>query len=538
MSLRIDYTPRGSKAFAVDLLSEEDPLVTLLGDSEGSEPEISGEKAYRRNQTLVDNLWAYGVQENASRRTRNEKNKTAHRKAVREHSRMTLSVAGLIATGVEDAKGGKQWCSSCFQQTKHMKVKDSLLVPLAYLCKGCGSPTSVCLAPQCSNMAVRRPGPARLPRYCAEHRHDIPSFAKLTTRFEYLDDVNSWLNYEKKNFAAGTRVASVSTAGALAAAPVAFVAAPAVGALIGASALGGNLAGAAAVSHGLAMLGFGSLASGGLGMAGGTAVVVASGSALGARLGGVTASAYASDDKSFAIHRIRTGQGNPVVFASGFLSEGRDSWDDWQSIIDERFPDNPVYRLDWGAKELKNLYMSVANAGVKGHSAFRFMGSATARSFLPFLAADLSSQSVRNPWSVAKARADKTGAALADVLARTDGGPFILVGHSLGARVMATAASALGVDPSKQRVEAVHLLGAAIGAEGDWRPLNDSVSATAWNYYSSNDLVLSKLYRIAQLGQKAAGNVGIKSRLPAIKNVNVSKNVKDHGGYFSELQLR
>jgi len=537
MSLRIDYTPRGSKAFTVDLLSEEDPLVTLLGDSEGSEPEISGEKAYRRNQTLVDNLWAYGVQENASRRTRNEKNKTAHRKAVREHSRMTLSVAGLIATGVEDAKGGKQWCSSCFQKTKHMKVKDSLLVPLAYLCKGCGSPTSVCLAPQCSNMAVRRPGPARLPRYCAEHRHDIPSFAKLTTRFEYLDDVNNWLNYEKKNFAAGTRVASVSTAGALAAAPVAFVAAPAVGALIGASALGGNLAGAAAVSHGLAMLGFGSLASGGLGMAGGTAVVVASGSALGARLGGVTASAYASDDKSFAIHRIRTGQGSPVVFASGFLSEGRDSWDDWQSIIDERFPDNPVYRLDWGAKERKDLYAGVMNAGAKGVS-FRLLGGAAKGPFNALTAADMSARAARNAWNVAKVRADKTGAALADVLARTDDGPFILVGHSLGARVMATAASALGVDPSQEKLEAVHLLGAAIRSEGDWRPLNDSVCGAVWNYHSSNDLVLSKLYRIAQLGQKAAGNVGIKSRLSAIKNVNVSKTVKDHGGYFSEIQLR
>ncbi len=104
--------------------------------------------------------------------------------------------------------------------------------------------------------------------------------------------------------------------------------------------------------------------------------------------------------------------------------------------------------------------------------------------------------------------------------------------------MIVTAASALGVDPSQDKIEAVHLLGAAIGAEGDWRPLNDSVSGTAWNYHSSNDLVLSHLYRIAQLGQKAAGNVGIRSRLPGVKNVNVSKQVKNNSDYFSKITLR
>ena len=64
--------------------------------------------------------------------------------------------------------------------------------------------------------------------------------------------------------------------------PAAILAAPAIGGALGAY-LGGY-SGAAASSYGLAFLGGGSLATGGLGMAGGTAVV----SVVGGGLGGVS----------------------------------------------------------------------------------------------------------------------------------------------------------------------------------------------------------------------------------------------------------
>ena len=56
----------------------------------------------------------------------------------------------------------------------------------------------------------------------------------------------------------------------------------------------------------------------------------------------------------------------------------------------------------------------------------------------------LASDMARNPWSVARSRTAVTGALLAELIARTDDQSFILVGHSLGARVMVTAAQALG----------------------------------------------------------------------------------------------
>ena len=61
--------------------------------------------------------------------------------------------------------------------------------------------------------------------------------------------------------------------------PAALVAAPAIGGAVGS--LVGGYSGAVASSYGLALLGGGSIASGGLGMAGGTVVVTALGAALG-----------------------------------------------------------------------------------------------------------------------------------------------------------------------------------------------------------------------------------------------------------------
>lgn len=544
MSAVVTYSPRGAKAFTVVLEMDGTPQVTLSGDAEGTEPTVEGTKLYAYNQTLIDSLWAYGVQENAARSTRSPEKKKAHKKAAESHARMTKTVADLLHSGLVNKSGRSAWCSSCFQKTRHYKVDDLTLVPPAYLCQKCGGPTARCVAPRCDNMAVRLPGTARVPRYCAEHRHDISSFPKLTSRLSNLDRANEWLEFDKRNLASATRIATVATATAVVFAPGAFVAAPAVGGILGASALGGSLSGAAAVSHGLAMLGLGSVASGGFGMAGGTAVVVAGGSLLGARLGGAAAAAYAGDDKSFAINKVKDGSGTPVVFASGFLTQGEEGWGEWERIITERYPTNPVYRVQWGSKELRAFVATSGRAAAKetarrlAKMGARAASKQSAKVFVPLTAAMVTADFVANPWHVAKVRADRTGAALADILARTGSGSFILVGHSLGARVMAVAATALGSVPNAPRLEEVHLLGAAIASVGDWHLLNESVSNRVWNYYSDNDQVLRKIYRAAQGGQKAAGVDGLKTRLPRIKNVNVTKSVGGHTDYLANVHLK
>ncbi len=366
----------------------------------------------------------------------------------------------------------------------------------------------------------------------------------MSQSIKSLDGYEDWLSFDKHNFASTTRITTAGTVGAAILFSGAWIAAPAIGGAIGVTALGGSLTGAAATSHGLAMLGLGSLASGGFGMAGGTVAIAVVGGGLGGVVGGRAASAYTSDDKSFKIERLQEGSGPPVVLASGFLTQGDNGWGSWESLIRKRYPNSPVYRVHWGSKELKSIGVAIGSTTSKVvlnqvvKTAAQLASRASAKLVSPVTYSLLAADALANPWHVARARADKTGDALADILYRTETDKFILVGHSLGARVMAATASVLGTRSGLPRLESVHLLGAAIGADRDWHTLNASVADRVWNYHSSNDQVLRKIYRVAQGGQKAAGVVGIKSTLRNIKNVDLSKSVLGHNDYFTTAKLR
>lgn len=146
----------------------------------------------------------------------------------------------------------------------------------------------------------------------------------------------------------------------------------------------------------------------------------------------------------------------------------------------------------------------------------------------------------RNPWSVAKSRADMTGAILAVLLARTDTPEFVLVGHSLGARVMTRTAQLLGSDASlkQPKLREAHLLACALSTGGDWRTLDRSVSRTVWNYRSRNDWVLKNLYKYSQLGHPAVGVKGFESAHTRIKDRDVSTSVHSHSDYFEKVRLK
>ena len=537
----IEYVPRGAHAFVCILRSPSGRELRLSPGDGGNRPLREGDAALAANPAIVTNLWAFGVQENLYRRTRAAEKRKSHLKQSQEYARQTRGIATMV-----DQLGTKQrqgWCSACFTQSEHGRVS-GMPGPAAFVCHNCGAPTSRCAAPHCANMATRDVGRAAIPRYCAEHRHDVPSFERLDQRLSSLDDYRSVLEYDTQDFAKITRVVGGVALGAVVIAPAAFLAAPAIAGAIGSSVLGGSLSGAAAVSHGLAMIGGGSLAAGGLGMAGGTAVITAVGGGLGGAMGAATTSAYVKDDKSFAIQQVRGGTGKPVLIANGFLTEGRDEWGSWRDIVTRRYPDSPVYVVRWGSKERKAvgaLLAAGASWAAAAHLVKELAESAT-RKFavrIPYLSGLFFARDIlANPWHVAKSRAEMTGAVLADILARTDGEQFILIGHSLGARVMATAARLLGTRSGEPKLETVHLLGAALPSKGDWQTLNESVTDRVWNYHSTSDAVLHWLYRYAQFGSPAAGAVGFGSRFPKIADRNVSKQVLTHADYVTKVRLR
>jgi hypothetical protein len=65
-----------------------------------------------------------------------------------------------------------------------------------------------------------------------------------------------------------------------------------------------------------------------------------------------------------------------------------------------------------------------------------------------------------------------------------------------------------------------------------------SKSGTIWNYWSRNDTVLRRLYRLAQGGQQAAGAVGFSSKAAFVRNRNVSRAVASHSDYVKEVKLQ
>ena len=509
------------------------------GDVDQGIPLLAGAAKLRRNLVVSVNLWAFACAEKERRISRDPKLRQELEKRAKSYADLVANVADLVDQAGLETRGG--WCSACFQMTEHRKVEVARSVP-AYLCEGCGAATLPCVAPRCTGMATRGFGAMRIPRYCVEHRHDLPSFERGAARINELSDYEEVLRFDKRNLAKTTKVAGTALAAAGVMTGVGLVAAPLIGGFIGTTI--GGYTGAAATSYGLALLGGGSVAAGGFGMAGGTAVVAAVGASLGGVVGAGLTNAYVSEDRSFKIEKLKDGSDVAVVICSGFLTEGSSGWGDWERIVCERYPDSPVYRVHWGAEELKNLTAAVtgnfgkvaATVGLK--KAALKASKVAAKKAGPIGGAMVFVDLIKNPWWRARERANKTGAIVSDLIARTDMDEVVLAGHSLGARAMICAAEALGTKDKAPTVREVHLLGAAVGASRDWSRLNGAVHLAAYNYHSREDKVLRFFYSIVQGGAKAAGGAGMTTKMKKIKNIDVTKQVSDHSAYCKAISLR
>lgn len=548
----------------MDLLTQKGASLHLSGSLDSVDPHRSGSGPLTDSKALVAATWLFGTiqhqmatqmqpvlprsgsrdqrvldQSLARAKKRAEKNLAEENKRYREEALFIARVTDNL-----NAETVQAWCSACYGKAQHRRSSMGLVALSTYACASCGTPTTPCAVPRCESMAMRGHQSAPSSHFCAEHRHDIASFAMATQGLRSIDDYRALLRYEKRDATFGVKIALAAAGAGAIIGPAALLAAPAIGGALGASALGGGLSGAAATSHGLAMLGGGAIASGGFGMAGGVAVVTAAGGGLGAATGASVVNAYARQDKSFAIVRLRSGTGPPVLIASGFLTENDGEWGSWRAMIDERFPQAPVYRVLWGAKDLKALgtFIGIGGGKLVVQNAIKSFASRASRqaagaplglATAPLLAAEL----MNNPWRVARKRAEMTGAVLADILARCPG-QYVLVGHSLGAAVMTSAASALGTRGGRPPLLEVHLLAAAVPTSVDWGPAVESVTGNIYNYHSRNDRVLRDLFRAASLGKQATGMSGILLNDANIHNVDVSDRVLGHSDYFGKVELR
>lgn len=428
------------------------------------------------------------------------------------------------------------YCSWCFKRTRHRLFEKSRVLRDVRTCSKCENRTLECRMPRCTAMAKGGKWDDEL---CAVHDGTIANFDRLDKKIGALENWPELFKRDSLNVTKIAKTAAFSIGGAAVLAPVAFAAAPAVGSAIG-SFMG--FSGFVARAAGLAYLGGGPVALGGMGMAGGVGVITATGAALGGTYGGAIAQTYFSDVEGFDIKRIKSGRGPAVIVIDGFLTEGEMGDSEWRPVLKKRFGGHPWYRLTWEAKRLKDLG-SIFTKGLTTKaltSAVKQLGN---RSFakavgriMPFGLALTCLGLAKNPWHVAMVKADQTGTMLAEILARVHKRRrFILVGHSLGARViygclntLATKREARGI------VLEAHLLGGAVGnaPRKDWAQAVKAVRGRTYTYYSKHDQVLKVLYRIGTaFTSKPIGLVGGPKRVRNLRNTNVSRHVDGHLAY-------
>ncbi|KAL1984946.1 hypothetical protein VTN96DRAFT_8502 [Rasamsonia emersonii] len=231
-------------------------------------------------------------------------------------------------------------------------------------------------------------------------------------------------------------------------------------------------------------------------------------------------------------HRLRV-----TIGITGWATEEEDMVVPWRVIG----PDSEVFALRWELESLLNLgngiralvtsaAWSVAGREILSRTIFAQIMSAV---MLPVGLLKLARVTVDNPFSVAKARADKAGEVLADALINKAQGerPVTLIGYSLGSRVVFSCLQSLAKRRAYGLVETAILMGSPTPSNSKhWRMMRSVVSGRLVNVFSENDAVLALLYRASSAQLGVAGLQRIED-VPGVENVDASELVSGHLRY-------
>lgn len=407
------------------------------------------------------------------------------------------------------------FCSWCLKEVKPTVAESNVLTRHLLRCPHCQRTSVECRV--CKNLACWDSYTVSTPevkvnrveqhdQFCGEHRHAVRNFQNLEAKLRSPDEYRVVYDFRVSDMSKHVKTAFLTLGGMAIAGPLAWAAGPALGGALGAL---GGLTGAAASSAGLALIGGGSLAAGGLGMAGGLAVLSVIGAGVGGSLGAYVAGQYLSDVKDFDIYKVRSGKKPAIITVNGFLTEKGEAHEAWTAGIDKNYPDHEWYHIEWEAKNLASLG-AFATMGVGAEAlkqglmeAAKVATKAGAKALgTPATIAQLIALST-NPWHVTMTKAEKSGVLLADILERCARSKFILIGHSLGCRVIYSCLQTLATT-KKKRVAGVHLFAGAVHNDlGNWKAAAGALApgATMRNYHSDADQVLRLMYTVGTFFQ-------------------------------------
>jgi hypothetical protein len=230
-------------------------------------------------------------------------------------------------------------------------------------------------------------------------------------------------------------------------------------------------------------------------------------------------------------HRLRV-----AIGISGWLSSPGDVHEPWE-IIDSTTTEPFALRFELEAmlrlgNSLRDVLFNYAWDGITYTVVSRTMLGALYAGLWPLGLIKLASV-LDNPFSVALARADKAGKVLAHALIDGVQGkrPVMLMGYSVGARVIYACLLELAEQHAFGLVESVVFMGAPVPSDNSgWTMIRSVVAARVVNVYSTEDYVLGYLYRSTKLEFGVAGLAAVKG-VSGIENVNMSELVSGHDRY-------
>lgn len=230
-------------------------------------------------------------------------------------------------------------------------------------------------------------------------------------------------------------------------------------------------------------------------------------------------------------HRLRV-----TIGITGWVQGEDDFIIPWRVVGSE----SEVFALRWEREPLLNLghaMSALVTSAAWGWASGEILSKTIFSSIMSAVMLPLGLAKVAtvadNPFSVAKARADKAGVVLADALISKVQGerPVNLIGYSLGSRVIFSCLQTLAKRRAYGLVESVILMGSPTPSDtGHWRRIRSVVSGRLVNVYSENDGVLALLYRTSSLQLGVAGLEPVEG-LPGVENLDVSKLISGHLRY-------
>lgn len=233
--------------------------------------------------------------------------------------------------------------------------------------------------------------------------------------------------------------------------------------------------------------------------------------------------------ETFNIVKKRDGILPAVITIDGFLNEGKDNAHEWEIGMKEKYPLNAWYHLEWQSENLKKCLKRIFPIFAK-LMPLSIIPLATSITF-PLIGQCMSG--IIKTWLNALKQSEEVGKLLSQKLTEFECDEFILIGHSLGSRVIYNCLDNLE-GYNKTIIYDIHLLGGAVSNNAiNWVKAEKTVKNKIYNYYSHRDRVLQTAYSLGTFEGNPIGRTEIETN--KTENKNVTEYVKNHGAYKKQF---